>query len=121
MRRVEVFGLRVDPGFGTRSESLPSILTPRDKNRKMAPLLSVFNLTKNRILILFVFGTIGAQGSCNMSPESPFFAKFSMQDLVTANKSRTGIACDPAGGGGGGGGIGSRTGGLGTGGMHFQS
>jgi len=56
-----------------------------------------------------------------MSPESPFFAKFSMQDLVTANKSVAGIACDPLGGGGGGSGIGSRAGGFGGGGMHFQS
>ena len=56
-----------------------------------------------------------------MSPESPFFAKFSMQDVVTANKSMTGIACDPLGGGGGGSGIGSRAGGFGGGGMHFQS
>src|SRR6185369_8762325 len=87
----------------------------------MAPLLSVFNLNRNRILILFVFGIIGAQGACNMSPESPFFAKFSMQDLVTANKSMAGIACDPMGGGGTGNGIGTRAGGFGGGGLHFQS
>jgi|GEM_PF-1395223 len=87
----------------------------------MAPLLSAFKLNRNRILILFVFGIIGAQGACNMSPESLFFAKFSMQDLVTANKSMSGLSCDPVGGGGGGGGIGSRAGGFGGGGMHFQS
>jgi len=87
----------------------------------MAPLLSAFKLNRNRILILFVFGIIGAQGACNMSPESLFFAKFSMQDLVTANKSMAGIACDPAGGGGTGNGIGSRAGGFGGGGIHFQS
>jgi hypothetical protein len=58
-----------------------------------------------------------------MSPESPFFAKFSMQDLVTANKSFAGIGCDPMGGGGGRdyNGIGGRTGGFGRGRMHFQS
>jgi len=87
----------------------------------MAALFPLFNANRNLILILFVIGIIGAHGACNMSPESPFFAKFSMQDLVTANKSMAGIVCDPVGGGGGGGGIGSRTGGLGTGGMHFQS
>jgi hypothetical protein len=87
----------------------------------MAPLVSVFNLNRNRILILSVIGIIAAQGACNMSSESPFFAKFSMQDLVTANNSMAGIACDPAGGGGGGNGVGSRTGGFGGGGIHFQS
>ena len=89
----------------------------------MAPLVSVFNLNRNRILILSAIGFIAAQGACNMSPESIFFAKFSMQELVTANKSMAGIACDPAGGGGGGNGngIGSRAGGFGGGGIHFQS
>jgi len=87
----------------------------------MASVLSVFNLNRNRILILSVIGIIAAQGACNMSSESPFFAKFSMQDLVTANNSMAGIACDPAGGGGGGNGVGSRTGGFGGGGIHFQS
>ena len=87
----------------------------------MTALLSPVNLNRNRILVLFVIGIVGALGACHMSPESLFFAKFSMQDLVTANKSMAGIACDPMGGGGSGNGIGSRSGGLGGGGMHFQS
>jgi hypothetical protein len=88
----------------------------------MAALFPLFNANRNRILILFVIGIIGAHGACTMSPESSFFAKFSMQDLVTANKSMAGIVCDPMGGGGGGGaGIGGRAGGFGGGGMHFQS
>jgi hypothetical protein len=92
-----------------------------DKNQKMTAFLSLVNQNRNRILMLFVFGIIGMQGACNMSPESPFFAKFSMQDLVTANKSMAGIDCEPMGGGGGGNGIGSRSGGLGRGGFQFQS
>jgi hypothetical protein len=56
-----------------------------------------------------------------MSPESAFFAKFSMHDLVTANKSMAGIVCDPIGGGTDDNGIGTRAGGFGGGGMHFQS
>ena len=88
----------------------------------MAALFPLFNANRNLILILFVIGIIGAHGACNKSPESPFFAKFSMQNLVTANKLMAGIVCDPVGGGGGGGnGIGSRAGGFGGGGMHFQS
>ena len=87
----------------------------------MAPLVSVFNLNRNRILILSAIGFIAAQGACNKSLESPFFAKFSMQELVTANKSMAGIACDPMGGGGTGNGIGTRAGGFGGGGLHFQS
>jgi hypothetical protein len=87
----------------------------------MAVSLSLFSANSNRILILFVIGIIGAHGACSMSPESLFFAKFSMQDLVSANKPTTGIACDLVGGGGGGSGIGSRSGGFGGGGIHFQS
>lgn len=56
-----------------------------------------------------------------MHLESPFFAKFSMQDLVTANKPMAGIACEPMGGGSDGNGIGIRSGGFGRGGMRFQS
>jgi len=44
-----------------------------------------------------------------------------MQDLVTANKGMTGIDCETMGGGGAGNGIGTRTGGLGRGGLQFQS
>ena len=87
----------------------------------MAALFSGFNPNRNRILILFMIGIIGAPGACTTSPESHFFAKFSMQDLVTANKSVAGIVCDPMGGGGGGSGIGGRAGGFGGGGIHFQS
>jgi hypothetical protein len=87
----------------------------------MAVSVSVFSANGSRILILLVIGIIGTHEACIMSPESPFFAKFSMQDLVIRSKSIAGIVCDPAGGGGGGGGIGSRVGGLGKGGMHFQS
>lgn len=58
-----------------------------------------------------------------MSKETPFFATFSMSDLVTSNKSFKGFQCDPLGGGGGGNSVGifSSSGGLGRGGMHFQS
>jgi hypothetical protein len=87
----------------------------------MTAFLSLVNQNRSRILILFVIGIIGAPGACTTSPESPFFAKFSMQDLVTANKSVAGFVCDPMGGGGGGNGVGSRAGGFGCGGMHFQS
>jgi hypothetical protein len=87
----------------------------------MAVLLSRFSANSNRILILFVIGIIGVHAACSMSPESPFFAKFSMQDLVTANKSTAGIACDLMGGGGTGNGIGGWSGGFGGGGIHFQS
>src|SRR4030095_4768773 len=69
---------------------------------------------------LFVIGIMGAHGACTMSPESPFFAKFSMQDLVSATKRMVGMLDDSMGGGGGGG-IGGRAGGFGGGGMHFQS
>jgi hypothetical protein len=87
----------------------------------MAVSLSLFSANRNRILILFTIGIIGVHWACSMSRESPFFAKFSMQELVTRNKSMAGIACDPVGGGGGGNDIGTWAGGFGGGGMHFQS
>jgi hypothetical protein len=87
----------------------------------MVVSLSLFIANRNRIPILFLIGILGAQGACIMSQESPFFAKFSMQDLVTANKSMAGVACNPMGGGGGGNGIGSRSGGFGLGGTSFHA
>src|SRR5262249_24442889 len=57
-----------------------------------------------RIPIVFVIALVGINSGCRMSRESPFFAKFSMRDLVTSNKSFSGFHCDSAGGGGGGGG-----------------
>src|SRR5690242_17733318 len=58
--------------------------------------------------------------SCRWSPETSFFSNFSTQQLVERNKSSAGLTCDPTGGGGGGG-IGSRAGGIGSGGTHFNS
>lgn len=73
----------------------------------------------NRVLIYLVAGMVSTSLACVFSKESPFFAKFSMADLVTANKSMGGVVCDPVGGGGGG--IGSRSGGFGLGGTRFHS
>lgn len=87
----------------------------------MTVSLLLFKANRNRIPILFVIGIIVAQGACIMSPESPFFSKFSMANLVTANKSMAGIACNPMGGGSDSNGIGSRSGGFGLGGTRFQS
>jgi hypothetical protein len=49
--------------------------------------------------------------------QSPFFAKFSLRELVEKNKSHLGMNCTA---GGGGGGIGTGTGGVGRGGSHFH-
>lgn len=57
--------------------------------------------------------------SCRWSPETTFFSNFSTRQLVERNKSLAGLTCDPIGGGGGG--VGSRVGGIGSGGMHFNS
>jgi hypothetical protein len=57
--------------------------------------------------------------SCMWSPETSFFSNFSVRQLVERTKSSVGLTCDPTGGGGGG--IGSRAGGIGSGGTHFNS
>ena len=54
------------------------------------------------------------------SPETSFFSNFSVRQLVQRSESSAGLTCDPSGGGGGGG-IGSRAGGIGSGGTHFNS
>ena len=53
------------------------------------------------------------------SPETSFFSKFSVRQLVQRSDFATGLTCDPIGGGGGG--IGSRAGGVGSGGAQFKS
>jgi hypothetical protein len=53
------------------------------------------------------------------SPETSFFSNFSVRQLVERSKSSVGLTCDPTGGGGGG--IGSRAGGIGSGGTLFNS
>jgi hypothetical protein len=53
------------------------------------------------------------------SKETSFFSNFSMRQMVERSKSSAAFACDPTGGGGGG--IGSRAGGIGFGGTHFNS
>jgi len=58
--------------------------------------------------------------SCLWSRESSFFSNFSMRQFVEQSKSSAGLICDPAGGSGGGG-MGSRVGGFGPGGTHFNS
>ena len=57
--------------------------------------------------------------SCMWSPETSFFSKFSVRQLVERSRSSTGFTFDMTGGGGGG--IGSRMGGVGAGGSHFHS
>jgi hypothetical protein len=71
---------------------------------------------------LFIAGCVcfALLSGCSLwSPESSFFSKFSVQELVERNKASAGLNCDPLGGGGGG--IGSRAGGLGSRGAHFNS
>jgi hypothetical protein len=59
--------------------------------------------------------------SCSIwSPETSFFSNFSVEQLVERNKSAGGLSCDAMSGGGGNG-IGSRAGGLGSRGAHFNS
>jgi hypothetical protein len=57
--------------------------------------------------------------SCMWSPETSFFSNFSVRQLVERRDTSSGLICDPMGGGGGG--IGSRAGGIGSGGAHFNS
>src|SRR6266850_5434880 len=62
-----------------------------------------------------LFGVLLLLSGCTSymsSFQSPFFFKFSLQELVLRNKSSSGLNCSP-GGGGGGGGIGTGTGGIG--------
>jgi hypothetical protein len=70
---------------------------------------------------LFIAGLVCfALSGCSVwSPETSFFSKFSVRQLVERNKSSGGLNCDPVGGGGGG--SSSRIGGRGSGGAHFNS
>jgi hypothetical protein len=54
-----------------------------------------------------------------LSPESRFFSKFSVRQLVERSKSSAGFTCDTTGGGGGG--MRARVGGVGSSGTHFNS
>ncbi|PYS59982.1 MAG: hypothetical protein DMF74_19920 [Acidobacteria bacterium] len=74
---------------------------------------------KHTISIGFAVGIALMCVSCMWSPESSFFSNFSSRQLVERNKYSAGLTCDPIGGGGGG--AGSRAGGVGSGGMHFNS
>src|SRR5438477_3742874 len=80
----------------------------------------LLHFTKHTISIglLLCFALLCA--SCMWSPETSFFSNFSTRQLVERNKSSAGLTCDPTGGGGGGG-VGSRAGGIGSGGTHFNS
>ena len=69
------------------------------------------------IAVAVLFALPGS--SCTLAPETSFFSKFSVRQLVEDSKSSSAFTCDPAGGGGGGTGIGSRAGGFG--GSHFNS
>ena len=53
------------------------------------------------------------------SHETSFFSNFSMRKLVERNQSSAGLTCDQTGGGGGG--VGSRAGGIGSGGSRFSA
>jgi hypothetical protein len=71
---------------------------------------------------LFIAGLVcfALLSGCSLwSPETSFFSNFSVRQLVERNKSSAGLNCDGAGGGGGA--IGSRAGGLGSGGAHFNA
>ena len=81
----------------------------------------LLHFTKHRILIALAVCVALFSASCMWSPESSFFSSFSTRQLVERNKSSAGLTCDPIGGGGGGGGVGSRAGGIGSGGTHFSS
>jgi len=80
----------------------------------------LLHFTKHRILIALAVCVALFSASCMWSPESSFFSSFSTRQLVERNKSSAGLTCDPIGGGGGGG-VGSRAGGIGSGGTHFSS
>ena len=73
---------------------------------------------KRTILVLVGCLTLLAE-SCMWHPETSFFSNFSVRELVQHAKSSAGLTCDALGGGGGG--IGSRAGGVGSGGTHFNS
>lgn len=74
---------------------------------------------KQTILIAFAVCSALLYSSCKWSSESSFFANFSLRQFVEQSKSSAGLICEAIGGGGGG--IGSRSGGLGTGGTRFNS
>src|SRR2546430_10662093 len=74
---------------------------------------------KHRILIALAVCVALFSASCMWSPESSFFSSFSTRQLVERNKSSAGLTCDPIDGGGGG--VGSRAGGICSGGRHFCS
>jgi len=80
----------------------------------------LLNFMKHTISIslLLCFALLCA--SCMWSPETSFFSNFSTRQLVERNKSSAGLTCYPTDGGGGGG-VGSRAGGIGSGGTHFNS
>ena len=74
---------------------------------------------KHTILIAFAICLALLYSSCMWSRETPFFSNFSIRQFVEYSKSSAGLTCDPVGGGGGG--VGSRAGGIGFGGTHFNS
>jgi hypothetical protein len=74
---------------------------------------------KRRALIVLAVCFAVLNGSCMWSHETSFFSKFSIRQLVERNQSSAGLTCTAVGGGGGG--IGSRAGGIGSGGTHFNS
>jgi hypothetical protein len=77
---------------------------------------------KQTILIALAICSGLLYSSCRWSNESSFFANFSMRQFVEQSKSSAGLNCDVIGGGGSdSGGIGSRAGGLSSGGTHFNS
>lgn len=72
---------------------------------------------KRRILITLVGCSALIVDSCTSYSETSFFSNFSTRQLVQRAKSSAGLNCDALGGGG----IGSRVGGVGRGGAHFNS
>jgi hypothetical protein len=74
---------------------------------------------KRTILIMLVGCSALIVDSCRSFSETSFFSNFSTRQLVQHTKSSAGLNCDALGGGGGG--IGSRVGGVGPGGAHFNS
>lgn len=77
---------------------------------------------KQTILIAFAICLGLLYSSCMWPRATSFFSNFSMRQFVEQSKSSAGLICDVTGGGGGDrSGIGSRSGGLGPGGTHFNS
>jgi hypothetical protein len=74
---------------------------------------------KQRILIACAICLVLLYSSCMWPRETSFFSNFSIRQFVEHSKSSPGLTCDPIGGGGGG--IGSRAGGIGSGGTHYNS